>query len=99
MSATRAAGRGALVAVATMMLLAAALRFSTLDLQSYWYNEAATALLTKLSLGDMLDRIPRMEGNPPLYYVLAWVWAKVFGTGEVGLWSPDRVDDVAQRTA
>jgi 4-amino-4-deoxy-L-arabinose transferase-like glycosyltransferase len=67
------------------MLLAAGLRFSTLDLQSYWYNEAATALLTKLSLGDMLDRIPRMEGNPPLYYVLAWVWAKVFGTGEVGL--------------
>ena len=29
--------------------------------------------------------IPRMEGNPPLYYVLAWLWAKVFGTGEVGL--------------
>jgi mannosyltransferase len=84
-SVPRPAGRAALVAVALLMLLAAALRFSTLDLQSYWYNEAATALLTKLSLGDMLDRIPRMEGNPPLYYVLAWVWAKVFGTGEVGL--------------
>ena len=85
MSVPRPAGRGALVAVALLVLLAAALRFSTLDLQSYWYNEAATALLTKLSLGDMLDRIPRMEGNPPLYYVLAWLWAKVFGTGEVGL--------------
>jgi mannosyltransferase len=84
-SVPRPAGRGALVAVALLILLAAALRFSTLDLQSYWYNEAATALLTKLSLGDMLDRIPRMEGNPPLYYVLAWLWAKVFGTGEVGL--------------
>src|SRR5207247_8403994 len=81
----RSAGRDALVAVAALTLLAAALRFSTLGLQSYWYNEAATALLTKLSLGDMLDRIPRMEGNPPLYYVLAWAWAKAFGTGEVGL--------------
>ncbi len=85
MSGARAAGRGALVAVALLTLLAAALRFSTLDLQSYWYNEAATALLTKLSLGDMLDRIPRMEGNPPLYYVLAWGWAKLFGSGEAGL--------------
>jgi len=84
-SVPRRGGRGALVAVALLMLLAAALRFSTLDLQSYWYNEAATALLMKLSLGDMLDRIPRMEGNPPLYYVLAWLWAKVFGTGEAGL--------------
>ena len=81
----RSAGRDALVAVAALTLLAAALRFSTLGLQSYWYNEAATALLTKLSLGDMLDRIPRMEGNPPLYYVLAWAWAMAFGTGEVGL--------------
>jgi uncharacterized membrane protein len=81
----RTATRGALLAVAAITLLAATLRFATLDLQSYWYNEAATALLTKLSLGDMLDRIPRMEGNPPLYYVLAWLWAKVFGTGEAGL--------------
>ena len=71
--------------VGGLTLLAAALRFSTLDLQSYWQNKAATALLTKMSLGDMLDRIPRTEGNPPLYYVLAWLWAKVFGTGEVGL--------------
>lgn len=77
--------RGALLAVAGLALLALALRFATLDLQSYWYNEAATALLTKLSFADMLDRIPRMEGNPPLYYVLVWLWAKVFGTGEVGL--------------
>jgi mannosyltransferase len=81
----RTATRGALLAVAALTLLAAALRFSTLDLQSYWYNEAATALLTKKSFGDMLDSIPRMEGNPPLYYVLAWLWAKVFGSGEAGL--------------
>jgi len=33
----------------------------------------------------MLDRIPRSESTPPLYYLLAWGWAKLFGTGEVGL--------------
>jgi mannosyltransferase len=25
------------------------------------------------------------ETTPPLYFVVAWLWAKVFGTGEVGL--------------
>ena len=25
------------------------------------------------------------ETNPPLYFVLGWLWARVFGTGEVGL--------------
>jgi 4-amino-4-deoxy-L-arabinose transferase-like glycosyltransferase len=25
------------------------------------------------------------ESTPPLYYALAWVWAKLFGTGEAGL--------------
>lgn len=75
----------AAVWLVSLTAAAAALRFSTLGLQSYWYNEAATVVLVKLGFGDMLSRIPRMEGNPPLYYVLAWVWARVFGAGEVGL--------------
>jgi 4-amino-4-deoxy-L-arabinose transferase-like glycosyltransferase len=33
----------------------------------------------------MLRAIPDSESTPPLYYVLAWPWAKAFGTGEVGL--------------
>src|SRR4051794_41772454 len=33
----------------------------------------------------MLSTIPRTESTPPLYYLLAWVWAKLFGTGEAGL--------------
>lgn len=71
--------------VVALTVAAAALRFSTLGEQSYWYNEAATVVLVKLGFGDMLSRIPRMEGNPPLYYVLAWVWARGLGTGEVAL--------------
>jgi mannosyltransferase len=60
-------------------------RFSTLGLQSYWYNEAATVLMVKSSFGRMLDLIVDQEGNPPLYYLLAWAWAKVFGPSELGL--------------
>ena len=33
----------------------------------------------------MLHAVKVSESNPPLYYVLAWGWAKAFGTGEVGL--------------
>lgn len=72
-------------AVAALTLVGGGLRFSTLGLQSYWYNEAATVVLVKMGLGDMLAHVPKMEGNPPLYYVIAWLWAKPFGTGEVGL--------------
>ncbi|HEX4110098.1 MAG TPA: glycosyltransferase family 39 protein [Solirubrobacteraceae bacterium] len=60
-------------------------RFLTLGVQSYWYNEADTVSLIRHSFGSMLKLIPRLEGNPPLYYLLAWVWSRVFGDGEVGL--------------
>ena len=33
----------------------------------------------------MLHEVKHSESNPPLYYVIAWGWAKVFGLGEVGL--------------
>jgi hypothetical protein len=74
-----------LQALAGVTAVAAALRFATLDVQSYWFDEAVTAGLLKLGFFDMLGEIPDSESTPPLYYVLAWVWAKLFGTGEVGL--------------
>ena len=33
----------------------------------------------------MLSTIARTESTPPLYYALAWLWAKLFGHGEAGL--------------
>jgi mannosyltransferase len=74
-----------LAALAALTLLAAALRFWHLDSQSYWYDESYTVDLVGRSLGDMLSTIPRTESTPPLYYLLAWLWAKVFGTSEAGL--------------
>ena len=32
----------------------------------------------------MLGLIPQSESTPPLYYCVAWVWARVFGFGEAG---------------
>ncbi len=72
-------------ALALVVAAGAALRFATLDTQSLWYDEAVTARLLRLDLGEMLEAIPGSESTPPLYYVLAWLWTHVFGIGEVGL--------------
>lgn len=65
--------------------LAAVLRFSELDARGFWRDEAVTVELVSRSFGGMLSAIPDSEGTPPLYYVLAWGWTHVFGSGEVGL--------------
>jgi mannosyltransferase len=72
-------------ALAALTVLAAILRFSTLSVQSYWFDEAVTVGLVKSSLGHMLSSIGGSESTPPLYYVLAWLWSHVFGTSEAGL--------------
>jgi mannosyltransferase len=67
------------------MVLAAAMRFATIDVQSYWFDEALTAKLVSLPFGDMIDLIPESELTPPLYYVLAWPWADAIGHLEAEL--------------
>jgi mannosyltransferase len=75
-----------LVVLAGLLLLGAALRFSTLDLQSYRYDEAVTVgRVLHPSLFDTLAAVPRSESTPPLYYALAWLWSQPFGSGEVAM--------------
>jgi mannosyltransferase len=61
------------------------LRFATLDRQSFWLDELVTVSLVRRSFGDMVHAIPHSEATPYLYYVLAWPWFRLFGSGEVGL--------------
>jgi 4-amino-4-deoxy-L-arabinose transferase-like glycosyltransferase len=69
-----------------LVALAAAVRFADLGLQSYHHDEVITAMrVIPGSFGHMLHEVEASESNPPFYYVLAWGWAKAFGTGEVGL--------------
>jgi mannosyltransferase len=71
--------------LAALTALAAILRFSTLHVQSFWFDEAVTVRLLRGSFGHMLSSIGGSESTPPLYYALAWVWSRAFGHGEVGL--------------
>ena len=75
-----------LVVVGALTVVAAALRFSTLDVQSFWHDEAVTAhRIVQHSLFATIGKIPGSESTPPLYYVLAWLWTRAFGVSEVGL--------------
>lgn len=73
-----------LAVLAGVIALGAILRFSTLDLQSYRYDEAVTvARVLHPSFFDTLSTVGRSESTPPLYYLVAWLWSRPFGTGEV----------------
>jgi 4-amino-4-deoxy-L-arabinose transferase-like glycosyltransferase len=34
---------------------------------------------------DTVSAVPHSESTPPLYYMIAWLWSRPFGTGEIGL--------------
>jgi mannosyltransferase len=74
-----------LLALLTPVAVAAVLRFSTLGTQSYWSDEAVTVALVTKGFGGMMRAIPHTEATPPLYYALAWLWSRLFGTGAVAL--------------
>jgi mannosyltransferase len=75
----------AVQALVALTVGAALLRFSTLRTQSYWYDEAITVDLVRRPFHGMLGTLPHTESTPPLYYMLAWIWSRMFGTGEIGL--------------
>src|SRR5205085_4151068 len=84
--ATSVRARPELWAVAAITAFGAALRFSTLDLQSFWADEAVTVgRVLKPSLWDTLNFVPSSEATPPLYYILAWGWTRLFGHSELGI--------------
>jgi mannosyltransferase len=83
------------VALAGIVLVAAILRFATIGDQSYWYDEVQTAWWIRPSFGDTLSALHSPgEAEPPVYFVVAWLWTRIFGVGEVGLRSLSAVAGV-----
>jgi mannosyltransferase len=70
--------------VVALTVLAAALRFGTLNVQSIWLDESATLALVDRGFSGMLSHLSASESAPPLYYVLVWAWTKVVGAGPLG---------------
>ncbi len=74
-----------LLIVTGLTIVAAVLRVVDLTSQSYWFDEAQAAHEVHLSFAGMLSAWSAGEPNPPLYFLIAWPWARIFGTGEGGL--------------
>ncbi len=95
-SSRAASGLPAWWPLAALTLLAAALRLSTLDLQSFWFDEAYTPVhVLHASLWATLRGVSRTENTPPLWYVIEWVDSRVLGTGEVALRLPSALAGIA----
>lgn len=88
-------GTRAKVMLAAAVIVAAALRFPTLGDQSFWRDEASTALELNGSFGFAMRNLTDFEGMPPGYFALAWLWSQVFGLGEAGLRSLSALAGVA----
>ncbi len=68
-----------------IILLGAAVRFTTVSEQSFWGDEASTWLVVSRGFGHVWSTVPKTESTPPLYYVLLWLWSRLFGIREAGL--------------
>jgi 4-amino-4-deoxy-L-arabinose transferase-like glycosyltransferase len=74
------------VPIVAVCVLAAILRALTLGVQSFDFDESYTVgTVLNGSFGHALHMIPVTESSPPLYYVVAWLWTRLFGLGEVGI--------------
>jgi mannosyltransferase len=82
--------------LAALTLLAAALRLSTLGLQSLWFDEAFTPVhVLHPSLFKTLHAITQTENSPPLWYIVEWISYRLFGSGEWALRLPSAMAGIA----
>src|SRR3989344_3043650 len=52
--------------------------------QSLWLDEAINVLATQnFSLIGMITEYAKGDFHPPLFFIIIWVWNKLFGTGEI----------------
>ncbi len=82
-------------ALIALTALAAALRLPTLGSQSLWLDEVLTAQLARGDLGELFHQVAEQEANPPLFYLVEWLWTRVAGTSEFALRFPSAVCGIA----
>jgi mannosyltransferase len=90
-----AADSGARVVVGVCVLVGGLLRFVTLGRQSFEGDEAWTLRLLHGSFTHMLRGTARQESTPPLFYVVDWISAHLFGFGEFAVRAPSAIAGTA----
>lgn len=65
-----------------ILIIGFLLRLISLD-QSLWLDEAINVLATqKFSLLEMITEYAKADFHPPGYFIILWIWTKLFGIGE-----------------
>lgn len=72
------------VKITAILLIAFILRLISLN-QSFWLDEAITALQTRSSLTHYLTKFAPTDFHPPLHYLVVWSWSKLITPSEVSL--------------
>jgi mannosyltransferase len=80
--ATTGARPWMVAAVAAVIAAGVVLRFVTRS--DLWLDEALTANIARLPLGDLEEAL-RHDGAPPLYYVLLHGWMELAGRGDLAV--------------
>ncbi|MDQ4075609.1 MAG: glycosyltransferase family 39 protein [Chloroflexota bacterium] len=68
-------------AILALLLLAPALRFYHIDVQSFWSDEGNSVAMAPRAPLDIVERSAN-DIHPPLYYLVLHGWAALTGTGE-----------------
>jgi len=83
----RPTARAETVVLLLILLVAAGLRLYRLGAQSLWYDEGVTAQVVSLGISE-LTRWTAGDIQPPLYYYVVWVFARLVGHSEWALRFP-----------
>jgi hypothetical protein len=70
-------GRGAPVSVLLLLLWSAYLRTRNID-APFWIDEGISVGVAQFPFADIPSAL-RLDGNPPVYYLLLHVWLRLFG--------------------
>jgi hypothetical protein len=79
-----AAARSVNRIILLLLLAALVLLISGAAQKSYWEDEAWTATQSVKTAAEIV-KATAADRHPPLYFLAAGAWSRVFGTGEVGL--------------
>lgn len=63
--------------------------------QSFWLDEATTALVSMMSVKEMFNNFLPGDFHPPVYYLVTRYWASIFGYSEVALRFPSIIFGIA----
>ncbi len=83
-TATAVLGSPSLIALVVGGIVAGGLVLRFVTRSDLWLDEALSANIAALPVGDMLDALAR-DGHPPLFYFLLHGWMQVFGEGDVAV--------------